>query len=111
MFIYFKACDLSSQCCGPHGRYSETSLPQPIVLAENKKSGVLKLFCASQKAIVLPRWEWTAYSEREGIDLSFTVSQQELTVVEHLKRHFNPRKASGVRELEAVGCLLCLCVE
>lgn len=50
--------------------------PQQTVLAENKKSGALKLFCGSQKAIVLPQQESTSHSEREIIDLSFTVSQQ-----------------------------------
>jgi len=53
--------------------------------AENKKSGVLKLFCAIQKVIVLPQQVSTAQSQRERIDLCFTVNQQQSSVVEHLK--------------------------
>lgn len=56
-------------------------MPRQIVLAEKKNSRALKLFCApkkktKKKTIVLPQQESTTHSEREGIDLSFTVSQQ-----------------------------------
>lgn len=76
MQVEFVTDDASSRHFGRHACYSETTTPQQIVLAENKKSGALKLFCGSQKAIVLPQQDSTSHSERERIDLSFTVSQQ-----------------------------------
>lgn len=104
--LEFGAYDVCSQCFGPDCWYSQTALPQQIVLAENKNSRALKLFCAPKKKSLCCLSRSQQHTVKRRNWFVFCCKSTVIDCGWVLKRHFHLQNSSGVRELVAVGCLL-----